>query len=360
MALDMFFLNPNLNRLDVLKRYGFQEADIAAWKQWLRSAEDRELYQVNPRYLAEVLRWPLERTLDALTAAIAEELWHLHWEVWCPVCGAALEADDHLGEVAAHVHCPQCQAESDVMLDQAVSVSMTVDSRLRRLRPARRDDPAFRQEVNARLGRLPALYLINRPLFRQVLGEQILPPAHSLGVDHLAVFFSDLKSSTLLYQRLGDAAAFALVREHFEVVFRAVEAHGGAAVKTMGDGVMGTFFDNAAALRGVMEAVRGLQAVNQRAGLQGDERLRLKVGLYAGPCIVVTLNHRLDYFGSTVNIAARLSALAQGDEILLGETILQQPEARDLVERSGSLTALDTSLRGVLQPVPIYRLRLAA
>ncbi len=318
--LDAFIQNPNLKRLERLARYGFSTAEIEAWKAWTRRADDRELYQVNPRYLTEALGWPLEHTLDALTAAVAEGLWHLKWGVWCPICGASLQSDEHLGEISAHTHCPSCHSEADVLLDQAVSVTATVDARLR---PRRRDDADFRRQVDERLGRLPALHLINRPLFRQILGEQTLPPQHSLGVDHLAVFFSDLKSSTLLYQRMGDAAAFALVREHFEVIFQAVERHGGAAVKTMGDGVMGTFFHSADALRGVLEALHGLDELNQRMGLQGDERLRLKVGLYAGPCIVVTLNHRLDYFGSTVNIAARLSDLSQGDEVLIGETLLQ-------------------------------------
>ncbi len=354
--LNSFFLSPNLKRLERLAQYGFRAEEIAAWQRWIRRAADRELYQVNPRYLAEALGWPPERLLDALTAAVAEGLWRLHWQVWCPVCGAALSDGDRLGQVAPHVHCPACQAQSDTRLDQAVSVAVTAEPRLRRLHPRRRDDPAFRADVDARLGRLPALHLINRPLFRQMLGEQTLPPERSLGVDHLAVFFSDLKSSTRLYQRLGDAAAFALVREHFEVVFQAVERHGGAAVKTMGDGVMGTFFDNAAALQGVIEAIRGLEALNRRRGLQGEERLRLKVGLYAGPCIVVTMNRRLDYFGSTVNIAARLSGMSQGDDILIGASLLDDPGARALAERSGRLAALAAPLRGVLQPVPVYRL----
>jgi len=84
--------------------------------------------------------------------------------------------------------------------------------------------------------------------------------------------------------------------------------------------------------------------------------LRLKVGLHAGPCIVVTLNHRLDYFGSTVNIASRLSNLSEGDDLLLSEAVLEDPEATAIIETLGRSEKITTTLRGLTTPIQIQRI----
>jgi len=75
------------------------------------------------------------------------------------------------------------------------------------------------------------------------------------------VFFSDLKQSMQLYQRMGDAQAYTLVREHFDIIFAAVERYGGSAAKTIGDGVMGISFDSASAPKGVVDSVIGVYAL---------------------------------------------------------------------------------------------------
>ncbi len=178
-----------------------------------------------------------------------------------------------------------------------------------------------------------------------------------MGVQNLAVFFSDLKRSTRLYQQLGDARAYELVRAHFDIVFDAVDWHGGSAVKTIGDGVMGTSFDSASALHGVTESIMGLDELNKQAGLSEEDCLHLKVGLHTGACIVVTLNGRLDYFGSTVNIAARLSDMAQGREVLLSKRVLDDPGARAFAEKMNCDQEQAAALRGVMQAVEICRLQ---
>jgi class 3 adenylate cyclase len=250
-----------------------------------------------------------------------------------------------------------CGAESDITLDRAVATRASIDPSVRKLDPSGKNDVDFRSQLDKRLGKVPSLHLINRPLFREILGEQVLPQDQSLGVQRLAIFFSDLKRSTMLYQRLGDAKAYELVREHFDLVFDAVERYGGAAVKTIGDGVMGTFFDSVSALRGVAESVVAIEKLNQREGLSEEDALHLKVGLHVGGCIVVTLNGRLDYFGSTVNIAARLSDLAQGGEIILSKAVLKDPEARELAVEMLCDQERETTLRGVMQKVEVCRIR---
>ncbi len=358
MASFPLFLRRGIGALDRLKKHHLGESLLETFKGFVRRAQDRELFRVNPRHLAASLGWSEPQTLDVLALSIAEKLWTLEWETHCSHCGLALQSTESLADLQTHHQCEECHMESEVSLDQEIVVRASLDKRVRRLRPDRRDDPDFRAEVDARLGPLPALKLINRPIFRDLLGEQTLPPNQSLGIDNLAIFFSDLKSSTALYQRLGDARAYELVRRHFEVVFEAVDRHGGAAVKTIGDGVMGTFFNNTDALRGIAASVAGIQALNERAGLSEEECLSLKVGLHAGPCIVVTMNQRLDYFGSTVNIAARLSDLAQGDDLVFSRVVLEDPQAHELIQELGYLKGLDAQLRGLVHPMSLLRLEL--
>ena len=81
------------------------------------------------------------------------------------------------------------------------------------------------------------------------------------------------------------------------------------------------------------------------------------MGLHTGACIVVTLNGRLDYFGSTVNIAARLSDMAQGGEVLLSKRVLDDPGARAFAEQMNCDQEQLATLRGVMQAVEICRMR---
>jgi class 3 adenylate cyclase len=105
-----------------------------------------------------------------------------------------------------------------------------------------------------------------------------------------------------------------------------------------------------------LESVRGIQQLNRRTALNDEQQLRLKVGLNAGPCIVVTLNNRLDYFGSTVNIAARLSDLAKGDDIWLAQSILDDPATRQIVEENPCDPNEKLQLRGIHKAIEVCRI----
>jgi class 3 adenylate cyclase len=140
-----------------------------------------------------------------------------------------------------------------------------------------------------------------------------------LKVSHLAVLFSDLVGSTALYQRVGDAAAYAVVEDHFRLSEAAVEQAGGAIVKTMGDAIMATF----PSLEGALVAARDMVAANAPMGR--EHGLGVKLGAHAGPCLAVRANDRLDFFGTTVNLAARLQAQARAGELVLLRTSLDEP-----------------------------------
>ena len=190
-------------------------------------------------------------------------------------------------------------------------------------------------------------------VFRDLFASEVIRPGEEISIGSVTLMFTDLRDSTRLYRRIGDASAFGRVREHFDVLEQAIAAEGGAIVKTMGDSVMATFRHPIAALRAVWSA-------QTKIAEYGEPMLWLKVGLHKGPCIVVNLNDRLDYFGSTVNIAARLPAFSQGGELIFTPEIHGDPEIREFIAtniKSSSLTTFMGNVKGFDEPFPLWKLK---
>ena len=179
-------------------------------------------------------------------------------------------------------------------------------------------------------------------MFRDLFASEALRPGEQISVGTLTVLFTDLRHSTQLYREIGDATAFGRVMSHFDVVRKAVMEHDGAVVKTIGDAVMAVFRSAADALIAMLEVQRTLAA--PAAGIMP---LQLKAGLNTGPCIAVTLNDRLDYFGSTVNMAARLEGLSSGADVIISGSVYEDAKVRELIEAEGlSAVEFDMSLKG--------------
>ena len=181
-------------------------------------------------------------------------------------------------------------------------------------------------------------------LFRDLFAEEALRPGEQISVGSLTLVFTDLRGSTQLYRRIGDAVAFGTVMNHFDVLREAISEEGGTIVKTLGDAVMGAFTRPAPALRAVMRAQARLASPPE-----GTRPLMLKVGVHTGPCIAVTLNGRLDYFGSNVNIAARLEPLSTGTDCVISSAVREDPKVTRMLADADSRLAvepLNTTLKG--------------
>lgn len=180
--------------------------------------------------------------------------------------------------------------------------------------------------------------------FRDMFSDEVLRPGDEVAIGTVTLMFTDLKGSTALYDRIGDASAYHRVREHFADLARAVRDHDGAVVKTIGDAVMAAFADPG-------QAVRAALAI-QTAPRDG---LVIKMGLHAGACVAVTLNGRLDYFGSTVNLAARLEGRSRGGDIILSESLAADPAVSAVITSLHSEVE-SAELKGISAPVTFRRL----
>lgn len=319
-------------------------------------AEPRELVRANPRRLAEQLALSERAALRALVAAVYAGLLDLHWEVGCPACGALNQRGDSLSGLQHETECDVCHTRFAGHLDQEVRVSFSLHERLRPREASY--DARYRAEVDGRLGPTPGQALLLLPEFQRLFPRQRLLPDESLDVTRAALLFTDLAGSTAIYARKGDPRAYHLVRLHFDELFRAADESGGLMIKTIGDAVMAAFQTPVEALGAALAMQRAIAALNRRVGLADDERLILKVGLHSGPCLSVTLNDRSDYFGTTVNIAARVQGLSLGHDVVFTEAIRADPAALAMLGERPCESS-HVRLKGIDEPVLVHRVALS-
>jgi class 3 adenylate cyclase len=201
---------------------------------------------------------------------------------------------------------------------------------------------------------LTAKRLLTNQTFRDIYRTDTLDIDQRLKITSMTFLFTDLRGSTQLYERVGDLAAYDLVRAHFQVLHEIVASEAGAVVKTIGDAVMATF---STPDRAVAAALRMREAMLRLNAERGREDLLLKIGLHEGPCLAVTLNDRQDYFGQTVNIASRVQDLADAQAILATGRVVQDPGAAVILTSSGvEPVPRPAELRGIEQEVRVYAL----
>lgn len=132
-----------------------------------------------------------------------------------------------------------------------------------------------------------------------------------------------------------------------------IAANHGALVKTIGDAVMASFHEPLNAIRAALDMLAEIRRFNDIAG---EELITLKIGVHVGPCLAVTLNERLDYFGRTVNQAARVQGLAAENEIYLSDEMYRLPGAADIL---GAMhcDAQTVRVKGIQREIAVHALR---
>ena len=197
---------------------------------------------------------------------------------------------------------------------------------------------------------LRAGHLLSFQDFRDLFSEDYIGADVRLGVGEQTLLFTDVVGSTAFYASRGDPAAFIEIKKHFDEVFAIVGANRGAVVKTIGDAVMASFVDP-------VDAVRTSRQIHDafHPG-RTDTPIRLRVSLNTGPCIAVRLNANADFFGGTVNVAAKLQALAEGYQIAMSDTTYGSPGvAAYLAEQGAELEPLSYTSKALPEPVGVRR-----
>jgi adenylate cyclase len=389
---------------DNLRAQGLDPSLVDALVDVLERGDDR----LRPYELAAVWGAGRRESLELLLHATRAGLTELRWQLLCPSCRGAAATASTLRDLDTGVHCDTCGIDFRTELDRSVEVTFAPSPSVRsvetrafcvggpQLSPhvvaQQLLGPAEERRLTVRLGagtyRIRALgdaaggeafeadgetdvtlanpadaerllrlertewrdraataaEVTSLQAFRDLFSTEVLRPGEPVSVGTLTVLFTDLRDSTRYYREVGDAPAFGSVMQHLDVLREAVAAEGGAVVKAMGDAIMAVFTRPAAALQA------GLAAQRAVAG----RPLELKVGIHTGPCIAITQNGALDYFGSTVNLAARLVSLSTGADVVVSGEVLADPEVAELDLCNEPLEA---SLKGFDDPPKLWRVR---
>ena len=194
--------------------------------------------------------------------------------------------------------------------------------------------------------------LLMTQTFRDFFRSEVIGATEGIAVLDVTLVFTDLKGSTALYERIGDLNAYIQVQRHFQHLLDATVRHNGAVTKTIGDAVMAAFLTSADAVRAALDM---REAVDQLNRDRPQRDFILKIGVHRGASIAVTLNERLDYFGQTVNIAARVQNLADGDEICITEEVYGAPGVAEIIAPY-PVAKSEAELKGVSKAMSIYHL----
>jgi class 3 adenylate cyclase len=335
--------------LETLKEIFSDQVSLNRWRDFIVNASDDQLFRINAFELAE--KWELDGRdiLTELIHATSVGIMVLNWDVVCPMCSEANQFN-HLDKVHSRQNCPRCSADFDVILDNTVEVSFTIHPGIRFL------DLSTISTKRTSVRHVTGLDCTTLPAFREFFSSDVLSTEESLKVQDVTIMFTDIKGSTAIYERLGDVRAYRAVRYHFEKLFTSVLQNGGAIIKTIGDAIMASFTEPVQAMRAALDAQELFKEFRPLLP-DSTEAISVKIGIHHGPCITVTLNERLDFFGSAVNIAARAQQQAGGGEIVITEMMYSDAYVREFLNRSDkAITSLQTRLRGLSSEFLLYKI----
>ena len=188
--------------------------------------------------------------------------------------------------------------------------------------------------------------------FRDLFSDQVLRPGDEVTIRNITFVFTDLVDSTKLFTNIGDAAAYQLVREHYAILGEVVRKHDGTIVKTRGDGIHAAFLTPDIALLASIEMQKSIGQFNNASS---SDSITIRIGIHCGSSISVTLNDRLDYYGKTVNLAARLEAEGGSGDITMTRSFVEDPAVAEIL-RSYDHREQESELKGFDKPQVIYQI----
>ncbi len=337
------------------RQLSLQSVPMPLLKQLLNFLLDTSitLSPFQPLQLAEKLSLGKREALHLILKGVLGGLFDMQWEVFCPRCHHSIHSSALLPEVPDTDKCPECHAAFENFADQNVQVLISVH-------PGLLQSPSSINKQKSHPYSYPpttALDFISLPLFREKFGNHLMGVHESLKVRRVTVVFTDLIQSTALYEQIGDITAFQLVNDHFQTLFKEIIHHQGGIVKTIGDSVMAILPTPADALKAAYHAKMAVHLMLSKQNLPLQSGL--KIGIHAGPALIVNLNNTFDLFGTTINIGARLVSLSTFSTIAMSRDVAEDPEIHQFLTEH-HLSALNRSiiLKGFQKPYPIVLVKI--
>lgn len=171
--------------------------------------------------------------------------------------------------------------------------------------------------------------IFNYSEFRDIFSEESIRSGLKLDIGTQTILFTDIVGSTKFYISEGDNGAFSRIKIHFEDAFKIISGFRGTVVKTIGDSVMAAFSHPIDALEASISLQKNFEEKKDTTGI------RIRISFHQGSCLAVNLDTNIDYFGSTVNYAAKLQAMADAAEITFSEEVFRDLEVREYLKEHG-------------------------
>lgn len=197
---------------------------------------------------------------------------------------------------------------------------------------------------------LKPAYLFSLQEFHDLFSAESISSELKLELGLQTIFFTDIVGSSTLYESQGDSKTFLQVKRHFEEINKLIKENEGAIIKTIGDAVMATFPSPSGAVQVAMQ-LRKIFDGNKMGGI------RLRMSMHYGQCIAVNLNSGIDYFGKTVNIAAKIQKLAGASQVVFTKEYREVPDVNFFLESNGiALEELKFTISGMKEEFTIFRI----
>ncbi|TGL17572.1 adenylate/guanylate cyclase domain-containing protein [Leptospira levettii] len=320
----------------------------------------QDLFRINLKRLSEKTDVPFPQLLTLFLKLVDLGIFNLSWEYHCTHCNGIPDFKHNFSELQSEGECPACQVTFRNTLDKNIEVTFSSHPSFVEI-PREIIDQAKEKminEVREKRLKMPDKYVsglecLNNETFRELFGEQVLSIQESLAVETVSFLFTDIKGSTQMYSDLGDAKSYDIVREHFKILFATIARNNGIVVKTIGDAVMGSFIKPLDALYAALDAHR--EFASRQLSQVGY--LKIKMGLHSGSAIVVNLNKSVDYFGNSVNLAARVQGSVEDHEISFTKRILDDAEVHKFLKsKRARIRHRDEKFKGINGSVDVYTL----
>ncbi|MCK6603210.1 MAG: adenylate/guanylate cyclase domain-containing protein [Bacteroidetes bacterium] len=315
------------------------------FRDFITKTPAESLRPVNTDQFRSVMGLSRYAAVTLLLKSVRQGLMEISWSTCCPACSGVTHQTSDLKEVQETSFCPGCNAGFDLSVDENLKVAFSAAEPLL-------DGLASEGEIHihSQAEGITGADLLTNAYFRQFFSDQVVPEDRGLKIKNITLLFTDLKGSTELYEKIGDLNAYRIVREHFDSVTAVIESHNGALVKTIGDSVMASFSSSEDGLKAAIDIQKLFREETAK------HRLVLKMGLHAGPALVVNLNGTTDYFGSTVNIAARVQNLSKGGDVFISKVIFDDPRSLKYLRQMPVIFRYKTRLKGIREDYLVYQL----
>jgi class 3 adenylate cyclase/tetratricopeptide (TPR) repeat protein len=141
---------------------------------------------------------------------------------------------------------------------------------------------------------------------------------HKKMTREIAVLFTDIRGSTTFFKIHGDIAGRLMMQRHYDMLFPLIEHHEGTIIKTVGDSIMATFNVPPQAVTAAIAMQRRLAEYNVHQS--NEDPIRIRIGINYGKGII----EENDVFGNVVNVASKLVALGESEQILVSESVYEE------------------------------------